>query len=153
MRSNGIAKSLRGEFEELTEEDCLELLRSKGLGRAAYQDDAGPVVLPVNYVVDAATILFRTSPYSPLAQHLQHMQGSQAAFEVDDIDNGTDAGWSVLVRGPANCVETADLPAAAERPTSWRDRESTQSLHVRITPRIITGRRLEPHYQAGRRQA
>lgn len=44
MTPNGTAESLRSQFQELTEEECLGLLRSKRLGRVAY-DDAGPVVL------------------------------------------------------------------------------------------------------------
>ena len=141
MMPNGAAESLRSQLQELTEEECLGLLRSKRLGRVAY-DDAGPVVLPVNYVIDGGTVLFRTSPYSSLGQHIRT---SQAAFEVDEIDDETDAGWSVLVRGPARYVEFTDLPEAAARPTSGRECEGSQSLHVRITPRLISGRRLKPH--------
>jgi len=146
MRFSGTAESRPGQFQELTEEECLGLLRSRRLGRVAY-DDAGPVVLPVNYVIDSGTVLFCTSPYSSLGQHLR---ASQAAFEVDEIDDETHAGWSVLVRGPAKYVELTDLPVAAARPTPWRGCEGAQSLHVRITPRLISGRRLERGSAASR---
>lgn len=103
-------------------------------------DDAGPVVLPVNYVIDSDTVLFRTSPYSSLGQHIRT---GRAAFEVDEIDDETYSGWSVLVRGRATFVESIDLPEAAARSTSWRECDGAQSLHVRITPRLISGRRLD----------
>jgi len=143
---DAIAESLRNQVQELnqvrelTVEECFGLLRSKRLGRVAY-DDAGPFVLPVNYVLDGATVLFRTSPYSSLGQH---MRDSQAAFEVDEIDDETAAGWSVLVRGPARYVESTNLPEASTRPTSWRECEGSQSLYVRITPTFVSGRRVEP---------
>jgi len=38
-----MTEPLRGQFHELSDEECLELLRSKRLGRVAY-DDEGPVV-------------------------------------------------------------------------------------------------------------
>lgn len=139
MTLSGTAESLRGQVQELTEEECLGLLRSQRLGRVAY-DDGGPVVLPVNYVIDNDTVLFRTSPYSSLGRH---MRTGLAAFEVDEIDDETYSGWSVLVRGRATYVESIDLPEAAARPTSWRDCEAAQSLHVRVTPRLISGRRLD----------
>jgi nitroimidazol reductase NimA-like FMN-containing flavoprotein (pyridoxamine 5'-phosphate oxidase superfamily) len=50
---SGTAESLLGQFQELSPQECLGLLRSKRLGRVAY-DDAGPVVLPVHYVIHRA---------------------------------------------------------------------------------------------------
>jgi hypothetical protein len=139
MTLSSTAEPVFGRFQELTPGECLGLLRSKRLGRVAY-DDAGPVVLPVHYVIDNDTVLFRTSPYSSLGQN---MRTSQAALEVDEIDDETHAGWSVLVRGPARYVEATDLPDTAARPTPWRECKEAQSLHVRITPTTISGRRLD----------
>ena len=147
MTSPSTTESVRSQFQELTDEECLELLSFKRFGRVAY-DDGGPVVLPVNYVVDSGTVLFRTSPYSSLGQHVR---SGQAAFEVDDIDDATGAGWSVLVRGPARYVESTDLPEPEARPTSWRDREGAQWLHVRITPRSMSGRRVASDAPSQRR--
>lgn len=48
--SNATVAWRPGQFQELFAEECLGLLRSKRLGRVAYVD-AGPVVLPVSYVV------------------------------------------------------------------------------------------------------
>jgi nitroimidazol reductase NimA-like FMN-containing flavoprotein (pyridoxamine 5'-phosphate oxidase superfamily) len=134
--ANSVAPALTGQFRELPEAECLELLKTKQLGRVAYHDQ-GPVVLPVKYVLDEDTVLFRTSPHSSLAQH---MRATHAAFQVDEIDDETDAGWSVLIRGRATYVDCSDLPEVADRAPPWH--EGVQSLHVRITPRVISGRRL-----------
>ncbi|MFT4082524.1 MAG: pyridoxamine 5'-phosphate oxidase family protein [Nocardioides sp.] len=128
-----------GRLHVLTESECLELLERTQVGRVAYCDEAFPVILPVNYVMDAGTVVFRTSPYSMLAQHLYR---GHAAFQIDEIDEYTQSGWSVLVRGDATFVESADLPAADTRPAPWV--EGARPFHVRITPDEITGRRLVP---------
>lgn len=130
-----------GRLKELDQAECLELMRTRSVGRVAYCDDDGPVVLPVNYVVaDDGGVLFRTSPHTPLAQHLA---SGPAAFEVDEIDDVTESGWSVLVRGTASYVDPDDLPADDDdRPSPWA--AGVRTLHVRVSPRVVSGRRLIP---------
>jgi uncharacterized protein len=129
---------LRRQLSELGEDECLELLASKVIGRVAFLDDAGPVVVPVNYVVHDGTVLFRTSPHSAVGRLVREQT---CAFEVDDIDEVTESGWSVLLRGPATVVGPDDLPSAgADRPLPWPD--GVRSMHVRISPRLVSGRRL-----------
>jgi uncharacterized protein len=41
----------RARVEELAEAECLQLLGTKQVGRVAYSDPDGPVVMPVNYVL------------------------------------------------------------------------------------------------------
>ena len=123
---------------EIDKAECLELLAGHTVGRVAYCDDLGPVVLPVNYVVDQATVLIQISPHSTLATHLR---SARASFEIDDFDDYNQSGWSVLVRGNAAYIETADLPDD-DRPVAWP--EGQRTLHVRITPQDISGRRLLP---------
>lgn len=129
----------QGHLHDLTKEQCLELLATKNVGRVAYCSADGPEVLPLNYAVHDETLLFRTSPHSALAQHLRL---GTAAFQVDDIDDYTESGWSVLVRGTVEPVDVDDLPAADERPRPWASGQ--RNLHLRLTPRAITGRRLLP---------
>ena len=64
-----------------------------------------------------------------------------AAFQIDEFDDYTQSGWSVLLRGHATYVDVADHPAAAEL-IPWA--EGQRSLLVRIAAREITGRRLLP---------
>jgi nitroimidazol reductase NimA-like FMN-containing flavoprotein (pyridoxamine 5'-phosphate oxidase superfamily) len=128
-----------GHLREIDQRECLELLAAHDVGRVAYCDDAGPVVLPVNYALDRDTILIQVSPHSALARHLR---GASATFQLDDFDDYNQSGWSVLVRGDASYVEPADLTAAERRPSTWA--EGQRTLHVRIVPREISGRRLLP---------
>ena len=101
----------------------------------AYCDDLGPVVLPVNYALDQDTVVIQISPYSTLAGHLR---SAHASFQIDDFDDFNQTGWSVLVRGDAVHVDSADLPADDEdRPHAWA--EGLRTFHVRITPHDISG--------------
>ena len=117
--------------------ECLELLGSHQVGRVAYCDDLGPVVLPVNYAMDEETVLIQVSPHSTLARNLR---SGRASFELDDFDDFHQSGWSVLVRGVALHADVADLPDTDSRPVAWA--EGQRTFHVRITPHDITGRRL-----------
>lgn len=126
-------------LSEIDRAECLELLAAHEVGRVAYCDDAGPVVLPVNYAWDADGVLIQVSPRSDLARHLRD---APAAFQLDDHDEFNQSGWSVLVRGRASYVEPADLPTGDAGPHAWAEGERT--LHLRIVPREITGRRLLP---------
>lgn len=128
-----------GHLRELSRDECLELLATKTVGRVAYCTPDGPEVLPLNYVVEGDTLLFRTSPHSALGRHLRL---DVAAFQVDEVDDYTESGWSVLVRGTVEPLSTDDLPPAGRRPRPWV--EGSRPLHLRLTPRSITGRRLLP---------
>ncbi len=89
-------------IEELSEDECLELIRPGGIGRIAYVGRFGPAVLPVNYKVQDGAILFRTAENGPLDEDLRTGIADadyKVAFEIDDIDNAARRGWSVLVQG------------------------------------------------------
>lgn len=104
-------------LREISKTECLELLASHRVGRVAYCDDLGPVVLPVHYALDQDTILIQISSQSTLARHLR---AAPASFQIDDFDDFNQTGWSVLVRGDAAHVDNADLPADDEdRPHAW----------------------------------
>jgi hypothetical protein len=124
---------------ELGRAECFELLAAHHVGRVAYCDDLGPVVLPVNYTVDQDTVLIELSPHSTLAHNLR---SARASFEVDDYDEYNQSGWSVLVRGDAARVESVDLPDEGSRPVAWP--EGVRTFYVRITPHDVSGRRLLP---------
>ena len=124
---------------EIGRAECLELLAAHDVGRIAYCDDAGPVVLPVNYALHADAIVVRVSPHSALAHHLQD---APASFQIDDFEPFTQSGWSVLVRGSAGYVDSDELPGDTSRPEPWA--EGARTLRVRIEPREISGRRLLP---------
>ena len=130
---------LRGHSRELDLPECLDLLASGSVGRVAYCTQEGPVVLPVNYVLHDGDVVFRTSPHGSIAQHLQ---GSPAAFEVDEIHDVTESGWSVLIQGTGEFVESArDLPLES-RPSPWP--VGNRALFIRVRARSVTGRMLTP---------
>jgi nitroimidazol reductase NimA-like FMN-containing flavoprotein (pyridoxamine 5'-phosphate oxidase superfamily) len=126
-------------WQELTKQECFGLLAGQQLGRVVLVDDRGPLALPVNFVVDQHSLLFRSDAGTKLAVA---SRGSRVAFEVDGIDAATHTGWSVLVRGEA--VEVTD-PAELERvrrlPLSpWAP--GPKACYVRILPTTLTGRRI-----------
>ena len=117
--------------------ECLSLLRTQKVGRIAFTDDSGPDALPVNYSLDGEDILIATTGYSSMARAAT---GARVAFEVDEIDAYTESGWSVVIRGHAHRAspfETNDNP-----PYPWV--EGNRGYIIRITPDVVTGRRLVP---------
>jgi hypothetical protein len=124
---------------DLTVEECFGLLSTKQLGRVAFTQDAwpqaGPVILPVNYVVDQESIIVRTSPYGFIGRSLRRRE---TAFAVDELDERTGAGWTVLIRGSATGVPGQHVTDLQRRPSAWR--EGVHSLFLRIAPRLVTGR-------------
>jgi nitroimidazol reductase NimA-like FMN-containing flavoprotein (pyridoxamine 5'-phosphate oxidase superfamily) len=127
-----------GHLKDLSVDECHERLAQHQVGRVAYCDEHGPVVVPVNYTWDEDGVLLRVSPHSTLARELA---SAQAAFQIDEFDTYTQSGWSVLVRGRAKYVDAADEPAA-ERLFPWP--EGQRTLHVRIEGTEVTGRRIVP---------
>jgi hypothetical protein len=128
-----------GHLRELDLTECLELAATKSVGRVAFCTDTGPIVLPVNYRVDDLGVVFRTSPHNTIGRMAN---GRRAAFEIDEVDDYTQSGWSVLFTGTAEVVDdVTDLPSES-RPVAWA--EGTRSLFVRVPAHSVTGRRLYP---------
>jgi nitroimidazol reductase NimA-like FMN-containing flavoprotein (pyridoxamine 5'-phosphate oxidase superfamily) len=127
---------------DLTDEECLARLRSHSVGRIAFCVDGGPQIYPVNFVMADGAIVFRTSPYGPMADQSHH---GEVAFEVDELDRELREGWSVLAVGPA---ETLEADETLEM-TSLRLLEpwaaGSRSLFVRIRPHQLTGRQFGSH--------
>jgi uncharacterized protein len=128
-----------GRLTEMPAGECRDLMGSTSVGRVALVDGDGPVVLPVNYVLDGDTVLFRTSPVNTLGRHLDN---ARVAFEVDEFDDYTQSGWSVLLRGVASFVADDELAGDQRRPFPWVD--GARPLIIRVTPFSVTGRRLLP---------
>ncbi len=128
-------------LEDIPTDECVALLARASLGRVAFARSTGPVVIPVNYVWSEGRVVFRTSPNNSWVWVLRR---GPAAFEVEDIDEATHSGWTVLVQGKAAHLGPKDVtdPALGDlRPWAAGER----SLHIAITPASITGRRLGSH--------
>src|SRR3954452_5292991 len=102
----------RTELVELGPEECLRLLRTRQVGRVAFVADGQPLILPVNYAVDAATIVFRTDRGTKLAA----MPLTRVAFEADDIDEVGAQGWDVVVQGHADDITDSIRPPVGGAP-------------------------------------
>ncbi|MGJ6967954.1 pyridoxamine 5'-phosphate oxidase family protein [Streptosporangium sp. G11] len=132
-------------LEKLTEKECLRLLSPGGVGRVAFDDPGGPLILPVNYVLREGSVIFRTAFGGPLDAPLRTgVEGVEfkVAFEVDRIDEAGREGWSVLVRGGAHHVSSPEEQAAAEASGVQAWAGGDRELFVTITPAEITGRRI-----------
>ncbi|MBB4711485.1 nitroimidazol reductase NimA-like FMN-containing flavoprotein (pyridoxamine 5'-phosphate oxidase superfamily) [Streptomyces luteogriseus] len=127
-------------FRALDRQECLRLLAKVPVGRVVYTRHALPAVLPINFSLDAdASVLLRTSPGSDLVRAID---GVVVAFEADEFDAATRAGWSVVVTGRATIVTDPDEHARLSEtgPTSWMPPQDAQ--FVRIESEMVTGREL-----------
>ena len=126
-------------WHELTKGECFELLAHEHLGRVAFVDDLGPVVFPVNFILDRHMVVFRTDEGTKLDASIR---GSRVAFEIDGTDAAAHTGWSVLIRGEAiEVTDPAELARLRKLPLEpWAPGAKTH--YVRILPAALTGRRI-----------
>lgn len=120
---------------------CLDLLRSTEVGRVAVNTPTGPHIVPVNYTVFDAMIVFRTTPYSVVGCYGRQVP---CAFEIDGIDPAQHRGWSVLARGRCDVLADAGtLDRLAEAwPQPWAGGQRSLVIGIRWTE--LTGRRIGP---------
>lgn len=128
-----------GTLRELPRDECMALLREKSLGRVAYTDHALPAITPINYVLDGDTVVFRTATGTRLADGTRD---AVVAFEVDETDEVTHEGWSVVVVGVASQITRASdsLRALELSLAPWAGGD--RNHFVRITPSFVSGRRI-----------
>lgn len=126
-------------LDELSRAECLRLLRSRRVGRVAVTIAALPAVLPVNYAMLGDDIVFRTMPGTKLTAAAMN---TVVAFEIDEADEATRSGWSVMVIGMAEeIVDPAELQAAADLDLeTWVDGAADHVVRVRCDR--ISGRRV-----------
>ncbi|MFT3861306.1 pyridoxamine 5'-phosphate oxidase family protein [Micropruina sp.] len=102
-----------GHLTRLDEAECRLLLATRRFGRVGWNSAAGVQILPVSYGMVGDTIVFRTMNGSPLAELVRPLEVS---FQVDDLDDETSTGWSILVHGTSGAA-VATLPA--DMPDPW----------------------------------
>jgi uncharacterized protein len=129
------------ELDDLSPDECFRLLAAAHVGRLVYQDDLGPLAVPVNYAVAGHDIVFRVEGGAKRAA----MQQPMLAFEVDHVDEERKFGWSVLVRGVGAEVDLERVPALLRAmdghgPTPWA--AGIHKVWLQIVPHTVTGRRL-----------
>jgi len=127
-------------LEVLDRSTCVELLQTVVIGRVAWATEAGDaVVVPVNFIVEDDSIVFRTAEGDKLAAV---QEGRRLCFEADDVEPALHAGWSVMITGAAEVITDPDqvrrlglLPLAPWDP-------APKPFLVRIRATEMSGRRL-----------
>ena len=126
-------------ISRLRPDECRLLMASVPVGRVAFVVNGPPLVLPVNFTLMGSEIVIRTAAMAPLAELARARR--LVSFEVDEIDEHSRLGWSVLCHGPTRiATESGNTDDAAELVQPWigGDRRAV----VVITPTEITGRRI-----------
>lgn len=122
-------------LEALSADECWELIRARSIGRfAVNRSNACPLVVPVNYVVEAdSSIVFRSSAGSKFNAATHGLVGIQ----VDEFDPIHHLGWSVLVEGTARWLyeEQDDIEVDTWAP-------GDRPYVIRVTATRVTGRRI-----------
>jgi nitroimidazol reductase NimA-like FMN-containing flavoprotein (pyridoxamine 5'-phosphate oxidase superfamily) len=126
-------------LEQLSKDECLQLMASVSVGRIIYTRRALPAVELVNFAFDHGDIIIRTEGGGKLAAATQH---SIVAFEVDCLDAAQQTGWSVTAIGQSQEVtDSGDIARLqAIGLSSWA--AGVRDHFIRISPEILNGRRL-----------
>ena len=131
-----------GKIIELDRAESLDLLTAKKVGRIGFLAEDGPVVLPMNYVLSGDHIIVRTIAFGVVARSALDQK---VAFEVDEVDDFLEAGWSVLVRGAGTLLsdDQLELLKSTASPVPWA--EGPRTLFISIACDQVSGRRLLPN--------
>ncbi len=119
----------------LTDEQCRARLEQQQLGRLVTHVGDVLDIFPVNYIVDGGGVLFRTAAGSKLCERTDNVE---VRGEVDD-HTATDA-WSVIVRGHAHRLETAEEVAYADGLPLVPWIPTLKYNYVRVEPTHFSGR-------------
>lgn len=129
-------------FEVLDVPTCLDLVRDGGIGRVVFNDDHGPLALPMNFLTLHDSVVFQTG-HGALAEAMT--SGHPLSIEVDHLDEALGEGWSVVLRGHGMLV--TDATALREvndlAIESWAGAERSRT--VRLVADEVTGRRIRRH--------
>lgn len=137
-------------IKELPYDECRRLLGKETVGRVAICTPDGPQIVPVNYVVEEESAIFRTAPYSVLGSHAD---GARLALEVDRLEEEERAGWSVVAVGTGKLIEDTFEVARLRvhgGPRPWAG--GARPMHIRLTWRHLSGRTIGNHSQAGQQE-
>jgi nitroimidazol reductase NimA-like FMN-containing flavoprotein (pyridoxamine 5'-phosphate oxidase superfamily) len=120
----------------LDDQQCWAQLGEQELGRLVTRVGDALDIYPVNYVVDAESIVFRTAEGSKL---FELAINDEVLFEVDDHSD-TEA-WSVVVRGHAHRLDTSEEVQVADALPLRPWIPTLKYNYVRIVPTSLSGRR------------
>ncbi|MGV0636310.1 pyridoxamine 5'-phosphate oxidase family protein [Mycolicibacillus trivialis] len=116
--------------------ECWNLLATVSLGRLVTSVEDQLDIFPVNFAVQNRTVLFRTAEGTKLVSATIN---SRVLFEADNYNPAE--GWSVVVRGMAQVLRSADEIREARDAPLWPWTPWLKQNYVRILPTTVTGRR------------
>jgi len=126
------------QFDAIGRQQCLDLMESNHVGRIAWQAADRPQILPITYAMHQGSVYFRTLPDGILAELAQP---TSVALEVDELDQKTRSGWSIVLHGRTSAVSEPDDLAdlwASESLVPWA--VGNRTLFIRIVPESVSGR-------------
>ena len=126
----------QGPVTVLGHEEAWDLLSSVSLGRLVTSVSEQLEIFPVNFVTQNGTLLFRTAEGTKL---FSTVMNDRVLFEADDHTVGE--GWSVIVRGTARILTTAEGLHEADNAQLMPWVATEKLRYVRITPAEVSGRR------------
>jgi nitroimidazol reductase NimA-like FMN-containing flavoprotein (pyridoxamine 5'-phosphate oxidase superfamily) len=104
----------------------------------AWQAADLPQILPVTYAMYQGSVYFRTTPDGILSELAQP---TRVALEVDELDQQTRSGWSIVLQGRTSAVSEPDALAhlwAADSLVPWAT--GNRTLFICIRPDRVSGR-------------
>jgi uncharacterized protein len=125
-------------LDAIGHQQCLDLIESHHLGRIAWQAADLPQILPITYAMHEGSVYFRTLPDGLLAELAQP---TSVALEVDELDQQTRSGWSIVLHGHSSVVSEPDKLAdlwASDSLVPWVS--GNRTLFIRIRPDAVAGR-------------
>ncbi len=122
----------------LSDDAAWGLLSSVTLGRLVTAFGGKLEIFPVNFVTQKRSLLFRTAEGTKL---FTTVMSDSVLFEADD--HTTAEGWSVIVRGTAKVLTTAEEIHEADRAQLMPWVATAKLRYVRITPEEISARRFQ----------
>ncbi len=125
-------------LDVLSPDECRDFLARESAGRVGLVDHGQPLIFPVNYAFVADSIIYRTAPGSKLDAARRF---DRVVFEIDDWNDETRTGWSVMAKGTARPVEDEWHIALCEYfdIEPWAD-QIPRKHWVRIDITELTGR-------------
>jgi nitroimidazol reductase NimA-like FMN-containing flavoprotein (pyridoxamine 5'-phosphate oxidase superfamily) len=124
----------------LDDREAWDLLSSVSLGRLVTSVGGRIEIFPVNFATQDDKVLFRTAEGTKL---FGTVMNEQVLFEADD--HTVAEGWSVIIRGTARVLTTAEEIHEADRAQVMPWVPTEKLRYVQITPDEMSGR----HFRFG----
>jgi nitroimidazol reductase NimA-like FMN-containing flavoprotein (pyridoxamine 5'-phosphate oxidase superfamily) len=129
-----------GDLVAIDPVDCVSMLEKAPWVRIGFVAGDEVTILPINHLLHAGAIYFRTAPGSKLGTAAA---SGPVTIEADDGDPRTREAWSVVAHGHASIVTDQglleELMALPFEPWALPD---TQAFWVRVDVERVTGRRI-----------